>query len=68
MDLRLVVERESPAFPAVIHCDILSVDGFDNTVKCLTLFFLRGNFARCKTQAGSNDDEYKVGFHGIVLS
>ena len=54
VDLRLVVERERPAFPAVIDGDVASVDGFDNTVKSLTLLFLGGYFARCKGQADNN--------------
>jgi hypothetical protein len=50
----------------VIDSDCASVDGFDNTMKYLTLLFLGGNIARCKGQAGSNDDECQVGSHGIV--
>ena len=38
VDLGLVVKRESPALPAVIDSDGVSVDGFDNTVKYLPLF------------------------------
>ena len=32
-DSRLVVQRDASAFPAVIDGDLVSVDGFDNTVK-----------------------------------
>lgn len=65
MDLRLVVQRECPAFPAVIDGDGVSVDGFDDAVKSLTLVFLGGNSARCRGQADNNKDECQVGFHEI---
>ena len=55
----------SPAFPAVIDGDLVSVDGFDNTRKSLGLCFLGDRVARCKGQADSNKDERQVGFHGI---
>ena len=65
VDLRLIVDRENPAFPAVIDGDLVSVDGFDKPVKCLTRFILSGNSAGGKGQADGDDDECQVGFHKI---
>ena len=56
VDRRLIVDREDLALPAVIDGDGVSVNGFDNSVKCFN-FLLGDDFARCKTQAESNDDE-----------
>ena len=67
VDRRLVVERESPAFPTVIDSDCASVDGFDNTMKYLSLLFLGGKIGRCKGQADNNKAESQVGIHGIVF-
>ena len=49
----------------VIDGDLVSVDGFDKSVKCLTRFILSGNSAGGKGQANGDDQVWENRFHGI---
>ena len=51
VDRQLVVERERPAFPAVVDGNGVSVDGFDTSVKYPPLFFL-GRRVRSQRRSG----------------
>ena len=61
-DSRFVVDRESLTFPAVIDCDLVSVDGFDDAGKGITFSFLSGEFVRVEGQTEDNDKEWENGF------
>ena len=64
-NLRLVVERESLTFPAVIDGDVVAVDGFDATGKGTTFSFLSDEFVRGEGQEEGNDKGWANGVHGV---
>ena len=64
-NVRLVVDREGLAFPAVIHRDLLSIDGFDDTGKGITFPALSGEFARTEGRTDGDDKELENKFHGV---